>query len=271
MIGVFGGTFDPIHCGHLRPALDCLQALVLDQVRFVPLRVAVHRPQPVAPAEMRLAMVESAIAGQPGFVADPRELGRAGGSFSFDTLKSLRAELGCERPLCLLVGSDAFAGFLDWYRPLEILDLAHLVVMARPGPAPAMSPGLERLLGERICDRRDALAAAPGGRILLQPVTAMDISSTRIRGLIGQGLSPRYLLPDPVLALLEETGVYRQGCTESNVPRGRGTRLPSQAAAAIAGEDVCTVVARPRKDAAAAETVATLTSPVHPHQRTFER
>ena len=217
MIGVFGGTFDPIHYGHLRPALDCLQALALDQVRFVPLRVAVHRPQPLATAEQRFAMVEAALAGQPGLVADPRELEREGGSFSLDTLMSLRAELGSERPLCLLVGSDAFAGFLDWYRPMEILGLAHLVVMGRPGPArPAengsgtgMSRGLMRLLGERGCDRREALAAAPGGCILHQPVTALDISSTRIRGLIGRGLSPRYLLPDPVLGLIEETGLYR--------------------------------------------------------------
>jgi nicotinate-nucleotide adenylyltransferase len=208
MIGVFGGTFDPIHHGHLRPALDCLQALALDQVRFVPLRVAVHRPQPVAPATLRLAMVESAIAGQPGFVADARELGRAGGSFSSDTLESLRAELGGERPLCLMVGGDAFAGFLDWHRPLRILELAHLVVMGRPGAAPALPAGLRRLLGERGCDRRESLACAPGGRILLQSVTALDISSTRIRGLIGQGSSPRYLLPDPVLALIEQTGVY---------------------------------------------------------------
>ncbi len=213
MIGVFGGTFDPIHYGHLRPALDCLQTLALDAVRFVPLRVAVHRPQPVAPPELRLAMLEAAIAGQTGFVADPRELKREGGSFSFDTLMSLRAELGFQRPLCLLVGGDAFAGFLAWYRPMDILGLAHLVVMGRPGPAPlpgtGLSPELKRLLDDRGCDRRDALAAAPGGRILCQPVTSLDISSTRIRDLIGQGLSPRYLLPDPVLGLIEEAGLYR--------------------------------------------------------------
>jgi nicotinate-nucleotide adenylyltransferase len=213
MIGVFGGTFDPIHFGHLRPVLDCLQALALDQVRFVPLRVAVHRPQPLATAEQRFAMVEAAIAGQPGLLADPRELKREGGSFSFDTLMSLRAELGCERPLCLLVGGDAFAGFLSWYRPMEILGLAHLVVMGRPGlpalPGTGASRELKGLLDERGCDGREALCAAPGGRILCQPVTALDISSTRIRGLIGQGLSPRYLLPDPVLGQIEEAGLYR--------------------------------------------------------------
>lgn len=215
MIGVLGGTFDPIHYGHLRPALDCLQALGLEQVRLVPLGVAVHRPQPAAPPRLRLAMLEAAIAGQPGLAADPRELDRAGGSYSYDTLASLRAELGPRRPLCLLMGSDAFAGFLDWHRPLEILGLAHLVVMARPAALPdgtsvrGLAPGPRALLEGRGCERPADLAAAPGGRILRQPVTALDISSTRIRGLIRQGLSPRYLLPDPVLDLIEGSGLYR--------------------------------------------------------------
>lgn len=208
MIGILGGTFDPVHFGHLRPALDCLQALALDQVRLVPLRVAVHRPQPEASAAQRLAMVERAIAGEPGLAADPRELDRAGGSYSYDTLASLRAELGEQVPLCLLVGSDAFAGFLDWHRPRDILELAHLVVMGRPGASPVL-PGALRRLAERHGGGREALTAAPAGRIVQQAVTPLEISSTRIRGLIRQGASPRYLLPDPVLALIEETGLYR--------------------------------------------------------------
>ncbi len=117
MIGILGGTFDPIHFGHLRPALDCLQGLGLAEVRFIPLNVAVHRPQPLAAPAMRLAMLEAAVRGQPGFVVDTRELERPGGSFSYDTLVSVRAEVGAEIPLCLLVGGDAFAGFLSWHRP----------------------------------------------------------------------------------------------------------------------------------------------------------
>ncbi|MBS1202102.1 MAG: nicotinate/nicotinamide nucleotide adenylyltransferase [Chromatiaceae bacterium] len=211
MIGVFGGTFDPIHFGHLRPALDCLQALQLEELRFVPLSVAVHRPQPVAAADLRLAMLEAAIAGQPGFVSDPRELARPGGSYSYDTLVSLRAEVGHARPLCLLVGSDAFAGFLTWYRPGEILKLAHLVVMRRPGLGTdaGLDPALRRLCGERACDEPDALAGSPAGRILIQEVTRVDISSTRVRELIAQGLSPRYLLPEAVLAIIERERLYR--------------------------------------------------------------
>lgn len=209
MIGVLGGTFDPIHLGHLRPALDCLQALALDQVRLIPLKVAVHRPQPVAPAALRLAMLEAAIAGQPGLVADPRELERPGDSYSHDTLVHLRAELGDAEPLCLLVGSDAFATFLDWYRPREILDLAHVVIMRRPGDPDGLGPDLKDLLRRRLCEDPTVLRDSPGGRILFQAVTQMDISSTRIRHLIGRGQSPRFLLPDPVLAICEHEGLYR--------------------------------------------------------------
>jgi nicotinate-nucleotide adenylyltransferase len=209
MIGVLGGTFDPIHFGHLRPALDCLQALGLDQVRLIPLHVAVHRPQPVAPAALRLAMLDAAIAHQSGLVADPRELERAGDSYSHDTLVHLRAELGDAEPLCLLVGSDAFAGFLDWHRPREILDLAHVVILRRPGAPEGLSPELRDLLRPRLCEDPAALRDSPAGRVLFQPVTQLDISSTRIRQLIGRGQSPRYLLPEAVLAICEREGLYR--------------------------------------------------------------
>ena len=145
MIGVLGGTFDPIHFGHLRPALDCLEALGLSELRFIPLKVAVHRPQPQAPAALRLAMLEAAIADQPGFRVYTRELERPGGSFSYDTLRSLREELGDAVPICLLVGADAFRGFPDWHRPRAILDLAHLVVMRRPGTTDPLTPDLQVL------------------------------------------------------------------------------------------------------------------------------
>ena len=209
MIGIFGGTFDPIHVGHLRPALDCLQLLGLAEVRFIPLKVAVHRAQPAASPALRLAMLEAAIAGQTGFVADARELARPGGSYSYDTLLSLRAELGQERPLCLLIGADAFGGFLHWYRPLDILGLAHLVVMQRPGQVPAPDPAVRALYRERGCDAAAELAAVPGGRILFQTVTQMDVSSSLVRELIAAGRSPRYLLPEPVIAIIERERLYR--------------------------------------------------------------
>ncbi|EGV19439.1 nicotinate-nucleotide adenylyltransferase [Thiocapsa marina] len=209
MIGVLGGTFDPIHSGHLRPALDCFQALGLEEIRLVPLNVAVHRAPPVASSAQRLAMLEAAIAGQPGFVADPRELERPGGSYTYDTLISLRAELGGERPLCLLIGADAFAGFLGWHRPADILGLAHLVVMRRPGASEALDPALESFCSGRLRGRAGDLAETPAGRILFQSVTQIDVSATRVRELIRRGLSPRWLLPDAVISIIAAEGLYR--------------------------------------------------------------
>jgi nicotinate-nucleotide adenylyltransferase len=209
MIGVFGGTFDPIHFGHLRPALDCLQSLGLAEVRLTPLKVAVHRSQPRAGAMQRLAMVQAAVAGEPGLVADGREVGRPGPSYSYDTLTLLRAQLGFAAPICLLVGADAFNGFLTWHRPVDILAMAHLVVMERPGSPGPDDPLLRDWLAERGSDDVDELRALPGGRILRKRVTQLGISSSQIRALIAAGQSPRYLLPDPVLAMIEREGLYR--------------------------------------------------------------
>ncbi len=209
MIGVLGGTFDPVHFGHLRPALDCLQGLDLEHIRFVPLKRAVHRPQPLAGETLRLEMLSAAIAGQDGFVADARELDREGSSYSYDTLVSLRREIGDREPLCLLIGEDAFTAFLDWHRPLDILDLAHLVVMRRPGEHAAAAPALRALVERRGCDGVDALLDGPAGRILFHEVTQLEISSTRLRRLIARGHSPRYLLPESVLAIIERERLYR--------------------------------------------------------------
>ena len=157
MIGVFGGTFDPIHYGHLRAALDVHQALALGELRFLPLNVPVHREQPRASAAQRRAMVEAAIAGEPGFRVDDRELVRAGRSYSVDTLTSLRDELGDTRPICLLVGGDAFNGFFDWHRPRDILELAHLVVMQRPGAPIQRDARLRTEVERRRATRREEL------------------------------------------------------------------------------------------------------------------
>ena len=208
MIGVLGGTFDPIHFGHLRPALDCLQSLGLDEVRLVPLKVAVHRGQPRGSAGVRLAMVRAAVAGTPGLVADGRELGRDGASYSYDTLMSLRREVGSAVPICLLVGEDAFNGFLSWHRPADILTLAHLVVMQRPGSPGLEDPVLCDWVAERGCDDPAELHRLPSGRILHKRVTQLGISASQIRALVAAGRSPRYLLPDPVLEIIEREGLY---------------------------------------------------------------
>jgi len=208
MIGIFGGTFDPIHFGHLRVALDVREALDLDQIRFVPLKVAVHRQQPATSPEVRLAMVRAAVAGQPCFAADNRELARDGPSYTLHTLESLRQERGDES-LCLLLGADAFDGFLSWHRPMGILRLSHLVVMRRPGADLPDESRLRALIDEHQCTSPSELRVAPGGRILFLPVTQLDISATDIRRRIVQGRSPRYLLPPGVEKIILDQGLYQ--------------------------------------------------------------
>lgn len=208
MIGIFGGTFDPIHYGHLRPALEVQQTLGLEQVRFIPLAVAVHRDQPAAGPEQRLAMVRTAVSGQPEIFVDDREINRSGRSYTFDTLTELHREQP-DATWCLCVGGDVYNEFLTWYRPLEILELAHLVVMQRPGADLPENPVLARLSRERSCMDCSELHATRAGRILFLPVTQLDISATAIRTQIATGLSPRFLLPDPVLQIIQREQMYR--------------------------------------------------------------
>ncbi|HVO48392.1 MAG TPA: nicotinate-nucleotide adenylyltransferase [Steroidobacteraceae bacterium] len=206
-IGLFGGTFDPIHYGHLRTAFELWQQLKLAEVRFMPTGSPPHREQPYATPELRLAMVQAAVAGQAAFVVDDREIRRAGVSYSVDTLTEVRREFP-ERSLCLLLGMDAFLGLPHWHRWRELLDLAHIVVAHRPGwKAPTMGP-----LGEVMVDHgtgtiRD-LHERPSGRVYVHAVTQLEISSTELRQLIIAGRDPRYLVPDPVRQIIRETRCY---------------------------------------------------------------
>jgi nicotinate-nucleotide adenylyltransferase len=202
MIGIFGGTFDPIHNGHLRTALDVQQCLGLDELRLIPLRDPPHREQPACSPAQRLEMLQAAVANEPNLVVDERELNRSGKSYSLLTLQSLRAELG-KLPLCLIIGQDAFQGFPGWHKPDEILQLAHLVVMQRPGEEHS------DLYPERLTDDSKELQTAPAGKIYQQPVTQLEISSTGIRTMIEEGRSPRYLMPDAVLEIIARDGLYR--------------------------------------------------------------
>ena len=217
-IGILGGTFDPIHYGHLRPALELLQTLELAEVRFVPCRIPAHRGTPLVTADQRLALVRLATAGQPGFVADDRELRREGTSYMFDTLTSLREDLGDEAPLVLIVGADAFRDLPTWHRWRELAGLAHIVVMQRPGAAQPLPPVLAEFVTPRMVHAPAALRQKPAGGVLFQAVTQLDISATQIRALLARGQSPRYLLPDPVLAFIHDRALYRPQPAKTSVP-----------------------------------------------------
>jgi nicotinate-nucleotide adenylyltransferase len=207
-MGVFGGTFDPVHYGHLRTALELLEYADLAQMRFIPAGDPPHRATPHADARTRVALVQAAIEGEPRFCVDDRELHRDGPSWTVDTLRELRAEHGA-RPICLVVGMDAFIGLTSWHRWEEILDLAHLLVAHRPGWQAPVDGALGQLLRERSVEAVAALHASPAGRIGICTVTQLEISSSAIRELVRSGREPRYLVPDPVCRLLAASGCYK--------------------------------------------------------------
>lgn len=209
MIGIFGGTFDPIHHGHLRVALDVQEALALTQVRFIPLNDAVHRDAPLASGAQRLAMLQAATDDCAQLIADDRELRRGGASYTVDTLRDLRTEVGPETPLCLLLGDDAFNGLPHWRAPEQIMTLAHIVVMQRPGHQTADDAQLQSWINSRGSDDPAVLKQTPGGQIFFQPVTQLDISATDIRARTKAGRSARYLTPDTVLKVIAEQQLYQ--------------------------------------------------------------
>ncbi|HEX5420693.1 MAG TPA: nicotinate-nucleotide adenylyltransferase [Gammaproteobacteria bacterium] len=211
-IGIFGGTFDPVHYGHLRTGFELIERLALSELRFIPCAHPPHRPAPRTPGRLRLRMLQAAIRGEPRFVADGRELERPGPSYTVETLESLRADLP-GRALCLVLGMDAFLGLPGWYRWQQLLELAHIVVAHRPGwQVPDTGT-----LGELIRARRTASAAelAEGaGRIYVEPVTQLEISSTELRAGIQAGVDPRYLVPDLVRQIILDTECYAEETTE---------------------------------------------------------
>jgi nicotinate-nucleotide adenylyltransferase len=210
-IGVFGGTFDPIHFGHLRPALELCERLVLQRMLMIPCSVPPHRPQPYASVEQRLEMLYRGVADEPTLVVDERELERSGPSYMVDTLSSLRQELG-GTPLCLCLGVDAFLGLPAWDRWQQLLQLAHIVVAHRPGwqlDEASMPAELNAVLAQHQQQGAAALNAAPAGAILLQPVTQLAISATAIREAVASGGSARYLLPEQVWHYIQQEKLYR--------------------------------------------------------------
>lgn len=207
-IGIFGGTFDPIHYGHLRSAFEMLQALDFEEVRFIPCGEPPHRGVTYATAEQRSRLVELAIHGQDGFIADDRELKRGGPSYTVDTLESLRNEFP-GRSLGLIVGMDAFLGLPGWHRWDEILDIAHIVVAHRPGWKAPDIGALGKLISDYGTHRVEDLHTATAGRVHIHAVTQLEISSTEIRDLVAAGRDPRFLMPDAVRDDILDFEIYK--------------------------------------------------------------
>jgi nicotinate-nucleotide adenylyltransferase len=208
MIGLFGGTFDPIHFGHLRPALEVMEALSLEELRFIPAHVPPHRDTPLITAKQRSEMVAVAIDEQPGFVLDTCELERNGPSYTVDTLHDFRQRYGENTPLVLLLGTDAFAGLPSWHRWEELLQLTHIVVMQRPADDSESTAIPADFLHKYHTDDPTALQHSPAGSILRGPVTQLDISATDIRERLRQGRSVHYLMPQVLIETISSLNLY---------------------------------------------------------------
>lgn len=206
-LGLFGGTFDPVHFGHLRPALEVGEALALHQVRMLPSAQPPHRGRPSADAVHRLAMLERAVAGQSLLCADDCELRREGPSYMVDTLRHFR-ESHPESPLFLIVGQDAANGLDTWHRWAELFELAHLVVMRRPGPGADYGDALGRIITRRAARSAEELHRRLAGLTFSLPVSQLDISATSIRNQVRAGRSIAYLTPPPVADYIADHALY---------------------------------------------------------------
>jgi len=211
-IGILGGTFDPIHFGHLHLAEEMLEQANLIRIRFIPSGTPPHRDPPHASAQHRSAMVKLAIADQPAFLLDEREIKRTSPCYTVDTLRELRAELGVAQPMCLLMGGDAFLLLHTWHEWEQLFDLAHIVVGYRPGftmddRIHTATPALRQHYQHRLC-AVEALSQLPAGGIVELAIPKLEISATLIRSRVAENRSIRYLLPKAVSDYIHLHNIY---------------------------------------------------------------
>jgi nicotinate-nucleotide adenylyltransferase len=207
-IGVLGGTFDPVHIGHLRSALEVAEGLALDELRLMPNARPPHRNTPQVSAQDRLAMVRCAVEGVPTLSVDARELARDTPSYTIETLELMRAELAASDQLFLLLGWDAFCGLPSWHRWEELLQHCHILVLQRPDADVEPPDALRNLLAARSVSDPQALVG-PAGHIAFVWQTPLAVSATQIRQLLASGKSVRFLVPDAVLAYIDAHNLYR--------------------------------------------------------------
>ncbi|KAB8308087.1 MULTISPECIES: nicotinate-nucleotide adenylyltransferase [Rahnella] len=211
LLAFFGGTFDPIHYGHLKPVTNLAGQAGFDQVILLPNNVPPHRPQPEASSQQRLYMVELAVAGNPLFSVDSRELNVDTPSYTIETLATLRKEHGDDCPLAFIIGQDSLLTLHKWHRWESLLDFCHLVVMARPGYQEQLdTPALQRWYdAHRVVDA-EKLKQKPAGFIYQANTPLIDISATEIRERRHAGLDCSDLLPSAVERYIESQGLYRE-------------------------------------------------------------
>jgi len=208
LIGVYGGTFDPVHRAHVQIAREILQHAGLDHVRMIPCYQSPFRDRPQSSDAARLAMLHLATDADAELVIDERELSRQDTSFTVDTLKELKQEYP-EDILCLIVGDDAFAAFTRWHNWQEILQLAHVLIARRPGYADHIDAEEQHLMDENSVDDAQQLTSQSAGLIHLCPVTQLPISATAVRTALAQGEPINTDLDENVKHYIEENGLYQ--------------------------------------------------------------
>jgi nicotinate-nucleotide adenylyltransferase len=209
-IGILGGTFDPIHLGHLRTAVEIQEAVKLQHIRFIPCKQPVHRAKPIATPDIRLHLLTLALANEPDFLIDEREITRDTPSYMITTLQSLRTDFP-DTPLCLMMGLDVFLSLHTWHQWEQLLDYAHIIIAHRPpqqlAELTAAHPVYPLFSTHRVATP-EAMHQQLHGLIHCVPTTELMISANQIRRLIKAGHSPRYLIPDAVTQYLSHDRVY---------------------------------------------------------------
>lgn len=208
-VGVLGGTFDPVHNGHLRLAMELVAELELDHIRLIPNGQPPHREAPGATPGQRSKWIRVAVSEEPRLRLDDRELLREGPSWMVDTLASLKADLPGQ-PLCLVMGRDVFAQLPEWHEWQHLFELAHIVLINRPEIATQLQKQAQTELDARHTDNNHALHSSESGLIYSYAPPPLAISASRIRDLLASGHSPRYLLPGRILNDIMDAGVYQQ-------------------------------------------------------------
>ncbi len=207
-IGILGGTFNPIHHGHLRLALELYERLDLAKVLLIPSAHPPHRAQPSVSSQRRLEMVQAAIKGVEGLSVDDRELRRQRPSYTIDTLKSLREDYPyCS--LCLILGMDAFLGLPSWHKWEQLITLAHFIVVRRPDTLEGKTSTILDFLKQYQTLNIENFKKQRAGTIWVEEIPALAISATQIRELIAAGKKPHYLLPPAILDIINSHHLYR--------------------------------------------------------------
>lgn len=208
MIAVLGGSFDPIHIGHLRIAIEVRDQLQADEVRLIPCGQPAHREPSIASASQRLQMLQLAIADEPALLVDDREIRHNRLSYTVDTLTDLRQEIG-QQPLCLIIGADAYQQLNSWHQWTQLLELAHLIVVQRPGYTLTTSEEVAKYTTNRCIENVQQLTRKHAGSVYFLQTPPLEISSTRIKTLLSNQKSIRYLVPDNIFRWLQQHRIYQ--------------------------------------------------------------